>query len=231
MATPVVLTVGVNAITNTRANVIGSVNPNGLSTSWWVAYNTVAPPSAGTLTATASIGSGTSFVTTTFELTGLVTGTTYYVAVGASNSSGTVYGPTQTFVATQLAAPSGQPVVPFGQPSVTIPHFNVPFSFVSNLLTDAVIDGAQVVEQDTLEEVLACVNTVAECTIGECPSLPFFGVPDLTFAQGPIDTRGIVNAIQRWEPRANEDAIVQLLTDGATWGVTLTTSSTGAQGL
>ncbi len=223
---PVVGTIGVNGITNTTANVVGFVNPNGSATSWWVTYGTSAPL-PGTNTASAALGSGTSPITVTFELTGLTTGLTYYVAVVGSSAAGTVYGATISFVAAVPITPNGQPVVPYGQPSVSIPHFNVPFSMVVTGPTS----GAVVVEQDTLEEVLACVNTVAECTIGQCPTLPFFGRPDLTFSQAPVNTRELVAAIQRWEPRANEDAVSGLLTDQTNWGVTLTTTSIGAQGL
>lgn len=223
---PIVITVGVNGITGTAANVVGSVNPNGSATSWWIAYGTTLPLSPGTPTASAAIGSGTTPITVTFELSGLITGTTYYVAVVGQSAAGTVYGQTVSFVA-QSVTTTTQPPAPFGQPFVTIPHFNVPFS----LVTSGTQSGAIVVEQDTVEEVLAAVNTVVFCGIGQCAQLPAFGRPGTTFDQGPPDTTELVAAIQLWEPRASESAIAQLLPDGQTWGITLETSVPDSQGV
>ena len=220
---PSVITVGVNAIAATSANVVGSINPNGLATTWWVVYGTSLPFSPGSSTASASLGAGTTPQTVTASLTGLTTGLTYYFVIVGSSAAGQEYGAVDSFVPAVPISPSGQPVVPFGQSQVTIPHFDVPF----RLVTSGTRSGAVVVEQDTLEEVFACVNTIVECAVGQCPQLPSFGRPDLTFSQGPVDTTELVYSIQQLEPRATEDAIVQQFSD-STWGVTLNTSTTGA---
>lgn len=183
-------------------------------------------PDYGLVASAPSVGSGTTPITVTYELTGLTTNATYYVAVVGQSSAGTVYGQTVSFLAQAAAAASTQPVVPYGQSSVTIPHFNMPFSLVASGTQSGVV----VVEQDTVEEILANVNTIAACEIGQCPQLPAFGRPQEIFLQGPPDTTALVAAIQLWEPRAQEDAIVQLLPDGQTWGITLETSSAGSQG-
>lgn len=212
---PSVVTVGVNRITGTTADVIGSVNPSGSDTTWWVSYGTTLPL-PGTSTSSADVGSGTTPTTVATQLTGLTTGTTYYVAVVGQSAAGTVYGQTVSFVAQAIPAPAGSTLA---GPFVTIPHFQVPFSFFA--VGEA--SGAAVVEQDTLDEILANVNTIVECVIGQCPQLPFFGRPQPTFAQEPVNTSGLVAAIQLQEPRASEDAISQLLPDGS-WGIALTTS-------
>lgn len=222
---PIVLTVGVNGITNTSANIIGSVNPNGLATSWWLAWGTTLPLSPGTTTAPVALGSGTTPITVTISLTGLTAGTTYYVAIVGQSAAGTVYGQTLSFVPT-VPLITTPPTAPYGQPFVTIPHFNVPFSIV----TTGNQSGAVVVEQDTLQEIEANVTTVALCGIGQCPQIPSFGIPSLAFSTAPPDMSELISAIQLWEPRANEDATSQILTD-SNWGVTLTTSYTGAQGV
>lgn len=221
---PVVVTVGVNAISATSANIIGSVNPNGSATSWWISYGT-SLPLPGTATAATAIGSGTTPITVTFQLTGLVTGTTYYATVVGQSAAGTVYGQTLSFVAAGVPPTPSTPVVPFGQPSVSIPHFQMPFVLIASGLQSGVV----VVEQDTTEEVVANVNTIVACQIGQCPQIPPFGRPEITFAQEPVDTDELVFSIQQWEPRASEDVASQLQTDGETWGITLTTSTTGAQ--
>ena len=58
---------------------------------------------------------------------------------------------------------------------VSVPCYAWPFTF-----TD---DGPGVVEQGSFAEVLACVQTVVNCSVGACPELPTFGIPDPTFTE------------------------------------------------
>lgn len=247
---PTVTTIGINSITATSANVVGSINPNGHDTIWWVTYGTSLPlPGLAsfisgftaqleaalgpqflleedTLLGTPiSIGSGNTPITVTETLTGLTEGTTYYVAVVGESDAGTVLGATLSFVAENPVVPiaPGASTIPFVQPVVTIPHFDEPFA-----LTAA--EGARVVEQDTIEEVRSNVFTIASCVIGQCVQLPFFGRPDLTFSNVPIDTKELVSAIQDLEPRASEDAFGDFARDETTWNILLTTTMTGAGG-
>lgn len=159
--------------------------------------------------------------TLTFAADGLTPGTTYYFAAVGSNGAGTVYDVTDSFVAAPPSVPVSPATIPVGQPLVTIPHFDVPVTFQNS--------GMGVVEQDSLEEVLANVVTIVLCPVGACPQLPTFGRSDVNFAQEPVLTDDLVADIQQWEPRASEDVVSQLLPDGLTWGITLTTSSTGAR--
>ncbi len=219
---PRVITIGVNAINETSVNVVGSINPEGTQTVWWLTYGLLTPL-PGTNTSTALVGSGNNFTTVSATLTGLTSGLTYYVAVVGQSAAGTVYGHTLSFATSSVTPPT--PTPPSGgaaltQSLVTIPHFNAPFF----LTTSGSESGVSVVEQETPEEILANVNVVVECVVGQCPQLPSFGRPEPTFSQEPVDPSGLVAAIQQWEPRATESAVSQLLADG-TWGITLTTQA------
>lgn len=78
--------------------------------------------------------------------------------------------------------------------SVAIPHFAFPF---------LIVNGSVVVnEQDSTDDVLACVALIASFPIGSRVEKPAFGVPDQTFAQGGADAAVVAAAINRWEPRA-----------------------------
>lgn len=224
---PSVATVGVNGIGinaslgTAFATVIGSINPSGQTTNWWVTYGTSLPLPGPLTTAVALVGNGTTPVTVTAELTGLTVGATYYVAVVGQSVAGTVSGAIVSFVA-QVTTPASLPIVPFGQSSVNLPHFNLPFMMISK---NGVPQGIQVVEQDTTEEVLACVTAIVDCPVGAIPQLPSFGIPTPTFNIAPLDPSEIIAAIERIEPRATETATSQLLADGVTWGLDLTTST------
>lgn len=75
-----------------------------------------------------------------------------------------------------------------------LPHFALPFRFVGG--------AAAVLEQDTADEILACVEAVIRCPLGYRDELPEFGVRDMTFEQGGPDMLAIEAALSDWEPRA-----------------------------
>jgi hypothetical protein len=77
----------VTAIGPTTATVSGSVNPNGVATTWFVEYG--ASTSYGSQTATTSAGSGTGSVAISPTLTGLKPGTSYHYRVVATSTAGT----------------------------------------------------------------------------------------------------------------------------------------------
>jgi len=219
---PVVLTVGVNAITETTANIIGSVNPNGSDTVWWITYGTSLPLPGPNNTTPIDIGSTATPLTVTQTLTGLTTGTTYYVTVVGQSSAGTVLGQTISFVALTPPLPVSPATFPVGTPSIGIPHFNVPVSMTNS--------GITVVDQDALEEIVANITTIVLCPVGACQQLPNFGRPEVLFSQEPIEVDELISSIQELEPRANEDVVSQVLPDGQSWGITLTTSALATQG-
>lgn len=60
-----------------------------------------------------------------------------------------------------------------------------------------------VVEQDTTDDVLACVLAILLCPHGYRAELPDFGIDDPTFTQDQPDRNAIAAAVAAWEPRAD----------------------------
>jgi phosphodiesterase/alkaline phosphatase D-like protein len=89
-AAPTAITGPVSAVGTTSATASGTVNPNGLSTSWYFEYGT--STTYGKKTATRSAGSGTTNVEVSATLTGLTPGTTYHYRLVAVNGDGTTRG-------------------------------------------------------------------------------------------------------------------------------------------
>jgi hypothetical protein len=87
---PIVSTLAATSVTGTSATLNGTVNPNGISTTYYFQYGTTT--SYGSTTTSTSAGSGTSAVAVTANLTGLTGGTTYHFRLTATNSDGTIYG-------------------------------------------------------------------------------------------------------------------------------------------
>lgn len=83
--------------------------------------------------------------------------------------------------------------------TVEIPHFALPFRFVGG--------HAAVNEQDSVDDVEACVLAVASYPVGSRIEKPEFGVPDQTFRQGGVDVTALEAAVNRWEPRASAAVI------------------------
>jgi hypothetical protein len=65
--------------------------------------------------------------------------------------------------------------------------------------------GAAVVEQDSPEDMAACVYRIAVCQQGYRDDLPAFGIPQVAYQALPLDLSGVEEAISRWEPRAREN--------------------------
>lgn len=78
--------------------------------------------------------------------------------------------------------------------SVDCPHFDLPFRFE--------LGAAVVVEQDTTEDVLACVAAILLYPLGWRPEAPTFGLRDPTFTEGAVNTGELARALAEWEPRA-----------------------------
>jgi phage baseplate assembly protein W len=84
-----------------------------------------------------------------------------------------------------------------------IPHFNAPFALSAS--------GAAVVDQNSPEEILACVNNIVSCPIDFRVELPNFGIPWPQFVEAPVPFAGIAQAVLLWEPRAQLSAVEQVL--------------------
>lgn len=87
---PTVATLAATAIAMTTATLNGTVNPNGLATTYHFEWGTSV--SYGNNTSTISAGSGTASLPESANITGLTAGTTYHFRIDATNSDGTSYG-------------------------------------------------------------------------------------------------------------------------------------------
>ena len=134
---PTVTTLSASAITTRYAQLNGSVNPEGLATTYYFEYGTTA--SYGTNTTSASAGSGTSVVNVNSAIDYLSAGTTYHYRIVATSSSGTSYGSDMTFTTTamsiSMSSPSSNISVIQGQ-SVTLSWTGSPSSGVVALRQD-----------------------------------------------------------------------------------------------
>ena len=89
-AAPTAITGPVTAVGAATATVTGTVNPGGVSTTWYVEYGTTT--SYGSKTTSASAGSGTANAAVSAPLAGLAQGTTYHYRVVATSTAGTSRG-------------------------------------------------------------------------------------------------------------------------------------------
>jgi hypothetical protein len=94
-AKPTVTTGAASAVSPDAATVAGSLNPNGLVTTWYFQYGKTA--SYGNRTTAQDAGSGTKRVPVSSTLTGLQNKTTYHYRLVATNSMGTTFGADRTF--------------------------------------------------------------------------------------------------------------------------------------
>ena len=88
--TPVPVTLAATSITSSGATLNGTVNPNGVATSYHFEYGLT--QSYGTTTTTQSAGSGSGSVAVSATITGLTAATLYHYRVVATYSGGTVNG-------------------------------------------------------------------------------------------------------------------------------------------
>ena len=94
-AAPAVVTLPATAVTGTTATLNGSVNPNGIATTYHFEWGTTA--SYGSVTSTISAGSGSTAVNVSANISGLTSGTTYHFRIAGTNSAGTSNGSDLTF--------------------------------------------------------------------------------------------------------------------------------------
>jgi phage baseplate assembly protein W len=74
-----------------------------------------------------------------------------------------------------------------------VPHFAFPLRYVNG--------HAQVNEQDSMDDIEACVTAICLTSPGQRVELPDFGIEDPAFGQEPIPTAPLVSQIQTFEPR------------------------------
>ena len=98
-AAPTAETQSASSIRSSSATLNGSVNPNGIETSYWFEYSSDASLTAPNLKSTSpqSAGSGAALKSVSQGTTGLASSTTYYFRIVAKNSAGLVDGPQSSF--------------------------------------------------------------------------------------------------------------------------------------
>src|SRR5579875_1229002 len=92
-------------VSSTSATLNGTVNPNGLATSYYFEFGTTT--SFGSTTAVSSAGSGKRAVTVSASLSGLSAGTTYYFELVATNADGTTDGGLGSFTTSSGSGSGG----------------------------------------------------------------------------------------------------------------------------
>jgi MYXO-CTERM domain-containing protein len=110
-AAPTVTTVAATGVSSTGATLGGSANPNRADATGWFRYDTVDPGTCSDTFGTRApgsggspLGAGSSAVSYTQAITGLLPGTTYYYCAVAANTEGTRFGTVLSF--TTSAAPT-----------------------------------------------------------------------------------------------------------------------------
>jgi phage baseplate assembly protein W len=80
--------------------------------------------------------------------------------------------------------------------TVRVPHLRVPFEVVGGK--------AAVVEQDSDQEIIACVVALLSTRLGSRLEEPEYGIPDELFEllTPGMDAAAVLEAIDEWEPRA-----------------------------
>jgi hypothetical protein len=75
-----------------------------------------------------------------------------------------------------------------------VPRLKMPLRYVGGR--------AELVEQDSDDEVAQCAEAIVRTPIGHRLDLPDFGIDDQAFRENGADLPGIGGAIERYEPRA-----------------------------
>ncbi|MDB6024944.1 MAG: hypothetical protein JWM68_1167 [Verrucomicrobiales bacterium] len=99
---PTVMTLAATGVSNTVAQLNGTVNPNFYATTAWLEWGLYAANNTNS-TALVSVGNGSSSVSVTNVLSGLTPGVTYHVRIAASNIWGVARGKDVSFVSPAVA--------------------------------------------------------------------------------------------------------------------------------
>jgi YD repeat-containing protein len=102
---PTVSTGLATKVTSHSATLNGTVNPNGLSTTYYFEWGTTMAYGNKSPSTPASVGSGWDNVTVSTNLTGMTLNTTYHYRIVATNSSGISNGSDMTFKTSSKAMP------------------------------------------------------------------------------------------------------------------------------
>ena len=184
---PTTTTLAATPVTATTAQLNGSVNPNGNTTTGWFRYSTTSPglcnDTFGTRVPTTSgtnLGSGSSEITYNYSISDLLPGVTYHVCAIASSSIGTAFGEVLSFTT---------PALP---PTVTT------LAATSVGGSTATLEGSGVPRggETTAWFRYATTNPV-NCNDGFGVRAPISGGAELGTGNTPVPFRFSVNGLQR----------------------------------
>jgi phage baseplate assembly protein W len=71
--------------------------------------------------------------------------------------------------------------------------------------------GFRTVEQDSLEEIAQCAYAILATPVGSLLEEPELGVEDPTFEPVPVDDTEWLEALARWEPRAQVTTMQEIV--------------------
>jgi hypothetical protein len=111
---PVATTDAADQVTRDAARLRGTVNPNGLATTYYFEFGTTTAYGTQQPTAPAAAGADGAAHAFTTGLEGLIAGTTYHYRIVAANSSGTAFGADATFATDPPPLPSASLNTPIG---------------------------------------------------------------------------------------------------------------------
>ncbi|EQD62782.1 hypothetical protein B1B_07110, partial [mine drainage metagenome] len=89
---PTVTTASASSVSTTAATLNGTVNPNGAATTYQFEYGTTTSYGSFSPASPAAVGSGTSAVSESADITGLTAGATYDFRIVGTNANGTTDG-------------------------------------------------------------------------------------------------------------------------------------------
>lgn len=175
-----------NPSTNTTSNTVnlnGTVNPNGLNTTFYFQWGTTT--SYGSTTSIQSIGSGSSDISVTANITGLSPSTTYQYRVVAINAGGTNYGNNISFTTDSgipniSASPSSNDLGGINVGSSSLPQvFTMSNTGTGNLVIGVIIltgaNANQFTKQGDTCSGMA-ITPSATCTVNIIFSPTFVGI-------------------------------------------------------
>ncbi|HLF15358.1 MAG TPA: T9SS type A sorting domain-containing protein [Bacteroidota bacterium] len=109
-APPSVITGDAGPVSQTGATLSGSLNPNGIETTYWFEYGTTT--AYGNSTSAQSAGNGTGVVTVTQSAGGLSPGTSYHCRIVAENGNGIRTGPDIVFTTDEITSADAPVPIP-----------------------------------------------------------------------------------------------------------------------
>jgi len=164
-AAPTVATGSATSVTSSSVTLNGTVNPNGLATTIFFQWGTTT--SYGNQTGSQSVGSGTSLLGVSANLSGLSTGTTYHYRIVGSNSNGTNVGSDVSFTTSSGGGGTGPAQITIPTPGSTFSGASVTFAWTSSsaasgywLFIGSSLGGADIYNQDQGLNLSKTVNGI-----------------------------------------------------------------------